>query len=264
MTSVSPSLSPPEACVHLWLLSLDPGAEVVAAISTCLSHEERTRAARFRHPDDSRRYSVARGALRWLVTRYLDVDPGSIRFDEGPHGKPGLAQVPAGVDLQFNLSHSGDVALAAFGVGRPLGVDIERMQRAIDPEALIARFGSPGERAMLQALRPDERQRRFLQLWTCKEAWLKATGLGIAAGLERVDVDLSTGAPHLVGAPEGWGGVHDWSLSLLEPTDSLIAAVALHDPAHRLGNVSGRETLFITSGLTGERIEIALLPRGTT
>jgi hypothetical protein len=92
MTSVSPSLSPPEACVHLWLLSLDPGAEVVTAISTCLSHEERTRATRFRHPDDSRRYSVARGALRWLVTRYLDVDPGSIRFDEGLHGKPGLAQ----------------------------------------------------------------------------------------------------------------------------------------------------------------------------
>lgn len=251
----------PEACVHLWMLPLVAGAEVVEAISACLSQEERDRAARLRHAHDNRNYTVARSALRWLIGRYLDVDPGGIRFEYGPHGKPSLAQGLARVDLRFNLSHTGNQALVAFYVGRAIGVDLELAGRALDAKALIRRFGAPAERAAIEALAPSEQRQRFLELWTCKEAWLKATGLGIAAGLERVEIDLATGTPRLVAAPAEWGGVHEWSLLLLQPADGLVAAVALHDPAREMREASEAEAIQVAPGLTAERIEVELALR---
>ena len=179
------------------------------------------------------------------------------------HGKPILASQPADVDLQFNLSHSGDLALAGFCVGGSLGVDVEHTDRAVDPDALIARFGSPGEREMLTALKPDARRRRFLELWTCKEACVKATGLGIGTGLEHVDIDLTTRAPRLVGAPAGHGSAREWSLLLLEPAAGVTAAVALRDARREMTGVDAPQMAPVAPGLMGQRIEIDLAARET-
>ncbi len=259
MTDICPALALPEACVHLWLFSLDPDAQAVAAISAALADEERQRAARFRSEDDRRRYSVARGALRWLIARYVNGDAASVRLDYGPHGKPLLARGSTSIGLEFNLSHSGELALAAFCVSTSVGVDIEHARRAIDPEALIARFGSPGEHAMLMALAPPERKRRFLELWTCKEAWLKATGEGIAAGLEKVEIDVSTGAPRLAGES---ATARESSLLLLEPAEGVVAAVALRDCVFAMGEATKPDTVPVAPGLKGERRMVALVPRG--
>jgi 4'-phosphopantetheinyl transferase len=260
MTAVSPNWLP-DCEVHVWLFPLAVDAATAAALGAFLSPDEHERAARFRHADDVRRYRVARGALRALLARYLDAAPGALRFAYGAHGKPGLAPDCRKADLEFNLSHSGDVALAAFVVGRRIGVDLEHAERVVDALALAGRYGSAQEQAMLAALDPAARSRRFIELWTCKEAWLKAAGLGITAGLAAVDIESGTGQPRIVHLPEGGGHAEDWSLARFEPAIGLVAAVALHDPSRGLGDIRERETRAIVPGLAGEWMTVALRPR---
>lgn len=256
-----PPLALPDADVHLWLFPLDAAAETIAVLSAYLAPGEQERAARFRHADDVRRYRVARGALRVLLARYLGEAPGAIRFVYGRHGKPALAPEPAHVDLQFNLSHSGDVALAAFCIGRSIGVDLERADRTVDALALAGRYGSVRERAMLEALDPGARSRRFIELWTCKEAWLKATGLGITAGLANVDIELSGARPRVLRLPEGEGPASDWSLAVVAAAVDLAAAVALRDPNHEIGDVADRHAAPLVPGLVAECLSLALRAR---
>ena len=265
MTVQFPPLELPPDRVHLWLLRLDADTQTVGRLNQSLAGDERDRAARFRHPDDARRYTVARGALRWLIGRYLGLDPALLRFDQGSHGKPALKHDATTIDLQFNLSHSRDVGLAGFCIGRPVGIDVEHADRALDAEALAARVGSRREQAVLRSLPPGERERRFIELWTCKEAWLKAVGLGIAAGPAGVDVDLSAGRPSLVGVPLDSTRTEDWSIALLRPAPGLIAAVAVAvaDSSRELGDPAERATLPVAPGLEGERIAFDLRPRGT-
>jgi 4'-phosphopantetheinyl transferase len=258
---VLPTLALPDTEVHLWLFPLDTDAATVAALASHLAPDEQLRAARYRHASDVRRYRVARGALRVLAARYLQREPGTLRFEYGPHGKPALARLSARVDLQFNLSHSGDVALVAFCLGHPIGVDLERADRTVDALALASRYGSVRERAMLAALDPDMRSRRFIELWTCKEAWLKATGLGITAGLADVDIELSSGRLLIARLPDGQGDVHEWSLALFEPAHAFVAAVALRASNRELGDIVDRHEDAFVVGLVAEHLTLTLRAR---
>ena len=256
-----PSPASPASAVHIWRLRLDPDTSTVAMLGRSLSADEHDRAERCRHPDDVRRFRVARGALRALIARYLETDPAAIQFEYGPHGKPALARDSAVIDLQFNLSHSGDVALVAFCVGCPLGVDLEHAERSVDALALAGRYGSPRECAMLQALDAGQRPRRFIELWTCKEAWLKAAGLGIGAGLAALEIELGTGRPCISRLPSAGGDIDHWSIALLEPEDGFVAAIVLHDPVHELGEMVERGVATVAAALVGEHMTIAIQPR---
>lgn len=250
-------LALPRAEVDLWLFSLDADAETAGGLAAYLAPDEEARASRFRHADDVRRYRVARGALRVLVARYLGLRPQSLRFAYGPHGKPGLAAGCGDLALEFNLSHSGDVAFAAFCIGHPVGVDLEPAGRTVDALALAGRYGSPGEQAMLQALDPGARARRFIELWTCKEAWLKASGLGVTAGLAGLDIDFTGLRPRIAQLPQRQGGVCEWSLALFEPVLNHVAAVALRDPHHELGDLVQRPQVAIDRGLVARHLVLA-------
>ncbi len=252
-----PTLVLPDAEVHLWLFSLDADAETVSALAAYLAADEAARAMRFRHPHDVRRYRVARGALRVLTAGYLGQRPESLRFDYGPHGKPGLAAGCSEVQLEFNLSHSGDVALAAFCVGHPVGVDLEAGDRSVDALALAGRYGSAGEQAMLKALDASARSRRFIELWTCKEAWLKASGLGVSAGLAGLDIDFSGAQPRIARVPPAQGDVCDWSLALFEPVANHVASVALHDPHCELGGMAQRQEVALDRAFAAMHMKLA-------
>jgi 4'-phosphopantetheinyl transferase len=86
--------------------------------------------------------------------------------------------------LHFNLTHTdGLVAMAVCRHPR-VGIDAEKLK--VPPLAVVERFFSPAEAAQLRALPPESQPRRFMQLWTLKEAYLKAVGTGLAGGLGRM------------------------------------------------------------------------------
>ncbi len=175
--------------VHLWLVkeapSLDPDRRTRYA--SWLSEEERARWQRFRFAQDRDRFLLARGLVRGALTRYRpQVAENEWRFAPNAHGRPFLAEdQQQRLPLHFNLSHTrGLVALAVAG-SREIGVDVEPISREGPHLSMADRYFAPAEVAALRAL-TDSRahQQRFLELWTLKESYIKARGMGLALALD--------------------------------------------------------------------------------
>jgi phosphopantetheine--protein transferase-like protein len=122
-----------------------------------------------------------------VLAGYLGVDPGAVRFVAGPHGKP--AAVGAGTSIDWNLSHSDELAVIVVARGAQVGVDVERLRPLARVDALARLVCSAAEVAALGALPASERSDAFLRLWSRKEALAKATGAGLG-GLARPDPRL--------------------------------------------------------------------------
>lgn len=225
---------PGAAEVHVWRASLDQAVPRVGALLETLQPDERERAARFRFEDDRNRFIAARGILRDILARALGSTPGAVRFVYGPWGKPALAE-PAPGDLQFNLSHSGGLALYALTCGRAVGIDVERIRPEVMREGIARRFFSPREVAALERLPEAERCAGFFRCWTRKEAYVKATGRGLLLPLDSFDVSLAPGEPAaLLGTRPDPAEACRWSLMHLEPGNGWVGALAVEGHGLRL------------------------------
>ena len=171
------TLAPDE--VQVWRVNLALSAEAVAAIAPLLDAQERDRADRLRQPLHQHRFIASHAALRLVLSRYLDLPPDRLTFCYSDRGKPTLVEA----NLQFNLSHSGDIALIAVRPNRLVGVDVEQI-RPIEACQLAKQFFHPTEAEAIAALPPPEQQTVFFRYWTAKEAYLKAIGVGIANHLQ--------------------------------------------------------------------------------
>lgn len=228
----APRLGPDE--VHVWRLHLDRPAEAVERLAACLSADEVARARRYRFRRDRDRFVAARGLLRTVLGRYLGADPGGLRFRLGPHGKPALAE-PAAHDLRFNLAHSDRLALLAVGRGREVGIDVERIRPDRVDEHLARLVLAPGERAAWRALPADRRAAMFFACWTAKEAFVKATGHGLARPLDAFEVRLTPGpALGLVPVALPDEECRGWSLRRLEAGPDYAASLCVEGHAWRL------------------------------
>jgi 4'-phosphopantetheinyl transferase len=164
-----------EGVVDVWRVDL---AGVGDSACDLLTPGEEERARRFVRVVHRDRWRRGRGMLRMLLGAYLDVDPRRLRLAEGPRGKP---EVEPPTPLRFNVSHSGDLALYAFALGRAVGVDVEVGDRPVEEVALARTALGEAAASYLERLDPSIRQREFLRLWTRHEAGLKCRGLGIAS-----------------------------------------------------------------------------------
>ena len=144
-----------------------------------LSDSDRVAAARFRFPADRLRFTLGRGMVRHVVSAAVGIPPAELRLVAADHGKPYLADPQPAV--HFNVSHSGDLVLVAFG-NRPVGVDIELQRADIDLAGIASTCFSPVERRDI-FIAPADAQARFFRYWTCKEAWIKADGRGLSLPL---------------------------------------------------------------------------------
>jgi 4'-phosphopantetheinyl transferase len=223
-----PSFNLTPRCIHVWSIRNEADDASAAVYAALLSGEEQARAARFQFPHLARAFTLSRGALRFLLARYLDVDPASLRLEYGPKGKPRL---PASPLLEFNLSHSGGLATFAFTSGCPIGIDVEQIRPMPDLAAIAHRFFSREEAADLDALPHDQRELAFFLCWTSKEAYIKAVGEGLSAPLDqfRVSVDPVRPAQFLYLPPLA---TQPWTLGGLSLDDAFAAALAYQD-THR-------------------------------
>ncbi|WP_156815512.1 4'-phosphopantetheinyl transferase family protein [Pseudanabaena sp. PCC 6802] len=175
--------------VHVWLADLEAAIAHLPMWQSLLAEDETARAIRFHFSQHRHLYTCGRGILRVILSRYLNLKPQAIAFSYGSHGKPFLA-VPRDVanSLQFNLSHSGRLALYIVAQGRDVGVDVEQINRDRPVAEIITRFFTRSERAYLLGLPSAQQQTEFFRCWTCKEAQAKAHGRGIAQGLDQLDL----------------------------------------------------------------------------
>jgi 4'-phosphopantetheinyl transferase len=231
-------LSLPDGEVHVWRASLDLSASRVLRLRRALTADELRRVARFHFQEGRDRFIVARGLLRTILGRYLGLEPGRLRFSYGPFGRPALVP-PSGLPgqwaLDFNLSHSGDLALFAFARGRKVGVDVERISGDLDWEPMAERFFSPRESAVLRALPPGVRREAFFTCWTRKEAFVKARGEGLSLPLDRFDVSVVPGEPAaLLATQDDSEEASRWTLRDLSPGPGYAAALVAEGHDWRL------------------------------
>lgn len=214
--------------VHVWAARLDVSSEERARLAAALSADEQERAARFRYENLRQRFVIGRGRLRQMLGRYLNVDPAALEFAYSDHGKPLLAAKFAGAGIHFNLAHSQDLALFAFTRAGDLGVDVEMIRPLKDMKELVARFFSPRECERFREVADADRASAFFNLWTRKEAMLKATGEGIAGSLSAVEVCFLPGEPAQVIRVSGDAeAASRWSLRELAPAEGFVGAVAV-------------------------------------
>ncbi len=174
-TGFGPCRRPAVGEVLVLPLCLDLGAAELGPLREVLSPDERARAERFAFDELRRRFVACRGQLRVALGGMLEVDPAALRFVTGEHGKPALA---GGVDLAFNVSHSGSHGLLAVG-REELGVDVERVG-GCPTASLLDSVCAPAELDALAAVPAGRRAAAFIRLWVAKEAVLKASGQGLS------------------------------------------------------------------------------------
>ncbi|MBN3880764.1 MULTISPECIES: 4'-phosphopantetheinyl transferase HetI [unclassified Nostoc] len=208
--------------IHVWCIDLDQPETKLQSLAATLSSDETARAERFYFQEHRQRFIAGRGILRTILGSYLGIQPLQVQFNYQQRGKPVLADKFADSGLEFNLSHSQGLGLCAVNCTRPIGVDLEYIRPMSDIEALAKRFFLPREYEMLRSLSPNQQQEIFFRYWTCKEAYLKATGDGLSQ-LEQVEVSLTPTEPAKLEITE------DWSLFELVPANNYVAAVAVEN-----------------------------------
>ena len=201
-------LRPREA--HVWYLfpAAFPAA-LEGQAQALMSDDERQRHGRFHFAAGRREYLLTRTLVRTTLSRYADVEPGEWRFSAGKYGRPQLD--PAlGLALHFNLSNTEGLIACIVAAEPEIGIDVEWVDPSPPGTDLAERFFSPVEIAGLRDLPPQLQAGRFYDLWTLKEAYIKARGMGVVLPLDQFSFDLSTPTvtlsfdPRMIDLPETW------------------------------------------------------------
>ena len=216
--------------IHLWQANLDLPSVVIEKLALSLSEDEKTRANRFHFAQHRDRYIAGRGILRQLLAKYLQVNSDRIRFEYSSRGKPYLASCLNQNNLQFNVSHSQNLALYGFNYQEIIGVDLEYIKDDINYKQLATRFFTPQELQLIYRTKSEAQKTRFFQLWTAKEAYLKATGDGLAQGLDAIEFTIDKNNKlSLVSIKQESAQISDWLINNFIPQDKFIATIAVKD-----------------------------------
>jgi len=230
-----------EIAIVVARLDVDPAT--LTLVANVLSESERQRALQYTSNRNRSHFVLSRGVLRYLIAERLSIEPDRIEFEYGPYGKPRLATGLTDIDLRFNLSHSCDLAVYAFALGREVGVDIQAKRDVYDSDLLARHCFSIREFASYLALPPQERTLGFLNCWTRKEAFVKALGEGFYYPFEKFDVSL---APHLPARILRMGQMPGescgWRLETFSPDPDFVGAIVIEDPLSSAAHVAHQAT----------------------
>ncbi|MDZ4261460.1 MAG: 4'-phosphopantetheinyl transferase superfamily protein [Pseudomonadota bacterium] len=214
--------------VHVWWASLDIDGNALNTCRALLSNEERPKVARFCAERDALHYIAVRGCLRLMLGRYLGVAPQQLAFVYGIHGKPRLRARGGVQQLEFNLSHSGGIALCAVARQRRIGVDVERQRDIAEWLSIAQTYFAREELDSLASLSPADEVTRFIKLWTQKEAYIKGLGRGLSYPLQQFCIPYSQ-----VGEPVLFYDRHDpqqqgrWQFHDLHLSNDHLATIAV-------------------------------------
>jgi 4'-phosphopantetheinyl transferase len=216
--------------IHVWSLRFAHAVPLHDRLERRLVDAERARARRFATTELRRRWEIGRGALREILAGYLGITAQDVPIVlrpctvcGEPHGKPALA--PPADRLRFNVSHTTELLLVAVAEGREVGIDAEPAARASRLAATSRAWLAKPEAAALERLSPEQREAALLRLWTFKEAYLKAVGLGLNADLREVVIGLD--APAALQASPAETHPERWLLAAPETAPGTVAAVAV-------------------------------------
>jgi 4'-phosphopantetheinyl transferase len=218
--------------VDVWLTATEA---VKAPLKACyvrlLDSAEEARWRRFQVDSARDQYLIGRALLRTTLSLYADVAPTAWRFETNRYGCPFIA-APAGCrDLRFNLSHTEGLVACAVTRGGEVGVDVESIDRQVDPLELAPTVFAPTEVAELQAIPAAQRHDRFFSYWTLKESYIKARGMGLSLPLAGFWFALGGDTPRIHFAASCPDRSERWHFEQHCPTGRHKLALAVSPPS---------------------------------
>ena len=232
-------MNPPPPEIHVWLAaeSLVDDPATADRLHALLTDEERRRLLEFRAAAPRRLHLVARAVQRTALSRLVPaVKSADWRFERGATGRPALAAAHR-LPVDFNIAHTQGMVVMATGRDVRLGIDVERLERRRSLD-IARRYFSPPEIAALDALPVDAQARRFVELWTLKEAYLKAVGSGIAGGLGSMTFDWSADGIRFERASDP--DAASWRFRQWSSDEDFLVALAWRAPAGPAARVTVR------------------------
>lgn len=173
--------------IHLWFCHDEKIVDnaLLQQYYDTLNEPEKEKTNRFQFEKDRNQYLITRALLRHALSLYVnEIAPEQWEFISNEHGKPSISD-PLPQPLQFNLSHTDGMIVLAITRNKEIGIDVESQLKRRKSLEVADRFFSPPEIADLKSLPKAQQVDRFYDLWTLKEAYLKARGLGLSTGLDK-------------------------------------------------------------------------------
>lgn len=224
-------MRPPEAQdIHLWCIAPTPPE---AGSFTLLGAEEQAQYARIGAATVKQQYWQTRLGIRHILSLYApDVAPSAWQFHRNAHGRPQLHAPELPFGLGFNISHTPGLIVIAVSASADVGVDVERGDRNPRVLELAHRYFSTRELADLRALAPQRQVERFLRLWTLKESYIKACGMGLAIPLDSFSFLLENGDIDVEFAPVRGDEPRRWRFWQFALGEDHLCALALGRDEH--------------------------------
>ncbi len=170
--------------VDIWQIALDIPSAQIQSLKNTLDSKELERHQHL-HNKHQQSFLVSHIACRHILAQYLNLSAKQIIYKKNKYGKPLLDH---GTPIRFNMSHSHNTAIIAISNNADIGVDVEFIKKKPSWEKIAHRFFHPNEIAYLFDQDTDEQKKSFFQIWTRKEAYIKALGTGFATPFSSFDV----------------------------------------------------------------------------
>lgn len=185
--------------IHIWLNYLNVHEARIKHLYPLLSDAEKERSERFKFYKHRKAFIASHGFMHTVLAYYINSQANEIEFSHAEHGKPALIASQNSQHIQFNLSHSNNIAILAVCKHHSVGVDVEYAERKTDWVGVSKRFFTPNEQQLLFNLDEDEQKKAFFQIWTRKEAHMKVTGMGLSLSPNDFEVSVPPAAAEFIG-----------------------------------------------------------------
>ena len=211
--------------IHCYFANFNKISKKVENYKAMLSKEEIERADKFKFLIDKNRFIVSRGILRKLSGHYLNQDPREVGFKYGKYGKPMYRDIP---NLNFNISHSGNMVVLGFVRDNEIGVDVEKIKTDFDVLEIAQNFFSTREVKSLLNIPIENQYRAFYRCWTRKESFIKAKGSGLSFPLHSFAVSLdSDEKAEFLETNWNLNEKNNWKLFSFVPSHNYVGALSV-------------------------------------
>jgi 4'-phosphopantetheinyl transferase len=229
--------------IAVWCRPTDSlSQEDVERMTGLLSDDERCRQNRFVFERDRRDFAAAHALVRQALSTCGHAGPEEWRFRVDARGKPHIdPQHVAETPLTFNLSHTRGIVACVIARDAAVGVDVERVDSAAAARDVASQYFAPSEVRLLERCASTDYATRFVELWTLKEAYIKAVGAGLHLALDSFAFAFSGRSGLSFSAPPG---CPHGEFMLLEPSADTRLAIAVLST----GSTTGWRITFRTDG----------------
>lgn len=240
--------------IKIWMTNPDVvrDTDLLAEYRSLLSIDELEKQRRFHHSADRHRYLVTRVLARTVLARYTGIPAASLEFTENTYGKPAVSNAgERSQSISFNISHTQGLIVLGVAQHNQIGVDIENYSDHEPLFDLADQFFGEKEIADLSNLPSRKRSRRFFELWTLKESYIKARGMGLSIPLDAFSFEFSTLNRIRFYSREDLGGAaRTWQFWQFQPTRGLLGAIC----AEKMADIVPRLTFVSIVPLDQENL----------